>query len=622
MHTNKLLYFSLDKEARTLFHQYVEKIRAVYKHSFQLVDKKSELCEYGHASDLMVILDYIDQHEVLDHFFVIIDYLSLYNNDNKSNETFDSTQRASDIIRRALLKYPEILFLFDESRASSEGYDFFDFLFNGSSMPTKLINGNERYNQVFLQKELHQFNIKNSDPLSFISRGKDNLFDGSNLRYFVKKYLYKDLCIDRENFRFIQESRANHLAFCIEKESSQNKFNSYALYANGFRVTQILSAEELKYLNENFSSTPPEIIVRDFDLQFNDIDTSNKTETYKTGDTCFPINEIDKIRGAKFFDEESFCNESTPEDSKVHVNGSLVGKWKIIKENNPYWSNLKDIQTYYVTNSEENINIVHSPKESVLIDGVKCLSLHGIIKPVSGIYTFFSQFYMVKERVNDIRKTEIEAQEQETYHICIKRKNHDHSKPLDVYDLAKSMIERAEKCYTDEKYVNSAVIASEAIEVMNGFHTSLMLKAYSTKSRAENALAIDILGGSEFKLRDDVSKRIAIIKKDVKRILNSDYEQSKNVLSQIFSDCRNYCKEKEHFDSEDVFLAAMAELNEGCQLSLDKGLKSCTDSLISLIKKHKEFIKDKFDNFIKKVNSYGPENETGGRNEKAGDEKE
>lgn len=631
MHTNKLLYFSLDKEARKLFHQYAEESRAVYEHPFQFVDKNSELCEYGHASDLMVILEHIDQHEDLGHFFVIIDYLSLCSNEDKSNKEFDSPQRASDIIRRAILKYPDILFLFDESgavkiNASDEvqkkesgdvqkdekvqylaaEYDFSDFLFNCSGI---LKHENHPAPNCF-RKELHQFNVckNHDDPFSFISRGRDNLFDGSNLRYFVKKYLYKDLCVHRENFRFIQESRANHLAFCIENEPSQNEFNSYALYVNGFRVTQVLSAEELKFLNGKLKSEDnnkeqenaqsenselvlkeflkPDIIVRDFDLQFNDIDTSNKTETCIIENICFPINEIDKIRKAKFFDTNSYCKQSKPDKDKVRIDDSLVGKWKKIEDNNPYWSNIedfgspakfcgrksKDFSTYYITKKEDNIVISHSQKEYISRSGKK-LILPGLIKPVSGLYTSYRQFDKIKKQVDSIKKDEKEAKKKKEYSISEKRKNHNHSRPLHVYGSAKRMIERAENCYTKGAYVRSAVIASEAIEVLNGFHTSLMLKAYSTKFKAENAIAVDILGGSEKELCVDACERIKMIKKAITRLLRSNKEQSINVLSQIFSDCRNYCKEKEHFEAEDVFLDAMAKLNEGGLRPMIKKIK-------------------------------------------------
>lgn len=599
MHTNKLLYFSLDKEARTSFHQYAEKSRAVYEHSFQLVDKNSELCEYGHASDLMVILEHIDQHEDLGHFFVIIDYLSLCSDKDKSNKEFDLMQRVSDIIRRAILKYPDILFLFDESgavkiNASGEvqkekqkdgnvkylaaKYDFLDFLFNCSGIPKDV----DYPAPNCIRKELHQFNVsKDSDPFFFIRRSRDNLFDGSNLRYFVKQFLYNEFHFDRQNFRFEQRSRAMHLALCVEKEASQNKFNSYALYANGFRVTQVLSAEELKFLNEkcptdNTNSEKqgvaksengraeafiefarPDIIVRDFDLQFNDIDTSKD------------IHEIDKIRGAKYVDDNS---------SK--------GKWEIGEmSGNSYWNNLIKPSTYYVANREDNIIIKPSQSSPCHKDSGEKLVLPGLPKPVSGIYTSFRRFDEVKDRVKDIRDLEKKAKEgeepetkegdkKETYSISTKRKGHDHSRALDVYDLAKSMVERAEICFANENYVRSAVIASEAIEVMNGFHTSLMLKAYSIKSKAENAIAIDILGGSEKELCEDACVRIEMIKKDIARLLGFNKEQSINVLSQIFSDCRNYCKEKEHFESEDVFLSAMAELNEGSFRPLLRKIKN------------------------------------------------
>lgn len=664
MHTNKLLYFSLDKEARTLFHQYAEKSRAVYKHSFQLVDKKSELCEYSHASDLMVILENVERRDETDHLFVIIDYLSLCATNGKSAEEYDSLQSAADIIRRAIIKYPDILFLFDESGAVMKNesgniipakYDFLDFLFDCRDI--KSICKKE---SMSLRKELHQFNVRdNSDPFFFISRDRDNLFDGSNLRWCVKKALYDTIRVERENFRFIQDSRANHLAFCVEKESSQNKFNSYALYANGFRVTQVLSAEELKYLNgqlkdkvqkdgksETVEPTndeaikefiKPDIVVRDFDLQFNDINTSIKKESYSTPNSSqitFNINEIDKIRGAKFFDNESYRLENNTEEankSKEVVNDSCLNKWRIIEERNPYWSSFINVPFYYVMAEEEAISIIKENKTSSenplflgLKDSTEFQNLPGIIKPVSGLYSSFRRFAEVQERVISLRKKEKEAKEgtetivgqepkeemkKEKYSISRKRKNHDHSKPLDVYDLAKSMVQRALKCYNNENYVRAAVIASEAIEVMNGFHLSLTIEAYGIKAKAENAIAIDIFGGSEKELCKDACVRIDMIKKDIARLLSANKEQSINVLSQIFSDCRNYCKEKEHFESEDVFIAALAEQNEGITLNTCNNLKAFIKSVIN---RHKEHFKDLKHCIIEEIKSYETESKTDG----------
>ena len=57
------------------------------------------------------------------------------------------------------------------------------------------------------------------------------------------------------------------------------------------------------------------------------------------------------------------------------------------------------------------------------------------------------------------------------------------------------------------------------------------------------------------------------IREDVARFYHGFAESSsKNVLSQIFNDCRLICKEYEHFESEDVFISAMGHLLEGWSL--------------------------------------------------------
>ena len=84
---------------------------------------------------------------------------------------------------------------------------------------------------------------------------------------------------------------------------------------------------------------------------------------------------------------------------------------------------------------------------------------------------------------------------------------------------------------------------------------------------------MNVVGGDEEDLEKDAIFRIKKIRYEVDRILRRPSEignsfedrreLTKNILNQIFSDCRQYCKETEHYKAEDCFISAMAHINEG-----------------------------------------------------------
>ena len=150
------------------------------------------------------------------------------------------------------------------------------------------------------------------------------------------------------------------------------------------------------------------------------------------------------------------------------------------------------------------------------------------------------------------------------------RENHNHGVPLDLYDLAKGMISRASDYYGKGRFIKAAVISSEAIEVLNGFHEALMLQAYHILATSENAIAMNTIGGSESALAKDAKFRIKKIEHDVDRMLARSRKDRRdlkyNILNQIFIDCRSLCQAKEHFMAEDCFISALAHVNEGFTL--------------------------------------------------------
>jgi hypothetical protein len=168
------------------------------------------------------------------------------------------------------------------------------------------------------------------------------------------------------------------------------------------------------------------------------------------------------------------------------------------------------------------------------------------------------------------------------WYLDTNRDNHDHGVPLDVYDLVTSMLERARHYYDIGKFIRAAIISSDVLDLLNGFHEALMLKAYHLLAVSENAIAMNAIGGDEKLLREDAVIRINKIKCEIARMMDREDEGKResiigNVLNQIYSDCRNYCKEKEHFEAEEAFISAMGHSNDGINICVK--IKSMFNSL-------------------------------------------
>ena len=764
---NQVIYFSLNKRTEAVFCEFVEQKRFCFKDAFRLLRTHAQ-----HVSDLFEVLD---SQEDVSRLFVIVDYISFYwvtdaTRPDSRNGSYDLPITAAKQIRRAILKYPEVNFLFEESGLPHH-VDFTSFLFPDANL-------REDVDKVYIQ--YHQFNNANPEPFLALLNGENNLYDGTNLRNAVKRYLYRDLKCSRRNFSLLQDSRRDHLAICVEEEISQNRFNSYVAYSNGFRVLPVITSNELQEINNvtRAGIINPSIVIRDYDLQFSDViqktegnrlrrvidkDTLtvlNKSEhqtSYKIGEQDYsriqnrwyeiiPVNNkikrlikegeesiINEFREAESLSitmyEKQQNNENETSSRKIDIKKinnqwleinkkevsitqeSLIwnsftnqnydpinviinsynqtseylrekGKWyeyvsineidriRGTKHNDkrgvwyalsekeliPYWDGLANNykrRVYFVSKggpkivttaskfkmeralSCEESNIPYSSDDAIFLDGVGNQVVRGLEKPVSGLYLPFHSFKEYKENylsfaeselfvknyalklvkqcrsfkdkiilykylkedvffkthfisslkmalavfcskldkntdsssiIEDVIKTDKHRKEQE-WVIKTDRENHNHGVPLDLYDLAKSMISRASNYYKDDRFIKAAVISSEVIEVLNGFHEALMLEAYHILAISENAIAMNTIGGSELALANDAKFRIRKIEHDVDRMLARGLKDRRdlkyNILNQIYIDCRTLCQSKEHFLAEDCFISAMAHVNEG-----------------------------------------------------------
>lgn len=623
------------------------------------------------------------------HVSVILDYASF----NKMEGTL-----FYKVIRDTILLFPEINFYFDETHnVGNNNKSFLEYLSNNSEKAQSKSDELKCNVCHIYHSFIRPTNDKN--PFEAIILGKDNLFDASNLRYFLRCLKYEDLKL-HNNFEKIQTSRANNLALCVEEERGQSLFNSLALYLNGFRVLPITSSGELKYVNSHISENAhtgipkPQIIIRDYDLQFADSPKGDSDQiclirgwsfgqvkknnddkltnfyrqwikqfntrpislnekislsidpNYAKSEKLLVNNEegdliiasardiinnwtsnhnihniyenaamVDvfwmivtwremesscyikarKLRGQilrylhdynksiynLLRDIERYGHQEDRETAKIILKEldtlktsaeHLPDRWVCtLTDSNQYWNHLYDICTYYISKGAQdkkgkrNMILYNTPYcfkrfFSRLFRSGQCLYLPGLYKPVSGLYVPFRKIKLIKKRYEESRDTSC---------IITKREgDNGHSTPLDVYSLAKDMIERAEHYYEQRRYVYAAILSQEAIEIMNGFHQVLSVRAFRCLSLAENAAAAGALGTSEEGLSKDTEFRLRRIRDVVTRLSslgNEGYQKrnkSRNTLNQIYNDIRLYCKDKEYFKAEDEVVRAIGHLNE------------------------------------------------------------
>lgn len=593
---DKIIYFSLEKDRAKTFYEYIVEQGICYrpKFSFRLLKPKEEF------KDPRDLIPLIEEESKKDSLHIIIDYVSCCKDDKFDDHAI--------VLRDIIMAYPEVQFLFDETFVINNkeieenekikdddfpdgNWCFLNFLFQDASIAP--INQDNTYHniniRVFLANEeeirpfsvltdWHRFDLGSINNGTFdekivkeqfvrMLKGRNNMYDGSNLRCAIKAYKFSTLHV-KNNFSKLSDSRRDYAAVVVEEEYQQAMFNGYCLCANGYRVLPVMTATELLKANNDYISYISSkkegennlnyIIVRDYDLQFLD------EEKGRTSNKDLGTVEIDYIRGAKEWSTKEF---------KIIPQTGL--------KDNPYWGKFDVNKTIFVSKGANNLTINLDFEENecrpmcpiVKERGIKTtLKLFGIKKPIEGIYASFHT-RKFKEVVNRYYSTlYIDT---EIDNIDIKRKGDEgHSCPLNIYGIARSMVYRAEKYYYEERHRLAALVAGEAILILNGFHLELMKKAYYLQAVSENAMAMSLLGGDENKLCDDLILRLKHkVKWDVDRLIR-DSEDRHNLLMNIYNDCRLFCREKEYLNAADYALSLMMYEKEGILVPLSKKITS------------------------------------------------
>lgn len=576
-----VLYFSSKYENINNFENWAERESNVnvIKWCKNGDDKVADMPKIG----IQTLAKIIDQQISISNLYVIIDYLSYIEfNDGriKRDDKFYSTIK---VIQQTILQYPEVNFLFDQSErlfpGNYEKINWKDILFNDSVVEESKI---KEY-KIKVEYSFHIFRREKG----FILRelGYDNLFDGSNLRWALKKIYYKRLSA-KENFENLQKTRCESLAIVIDDEPRQSRFNGFALFLSGYHVIQVHSAHMLALLNNIFKLKPgneeEKIIIRDFDLQFPDV---QEKEDF-SGLNFYKVPIVDDSQEITIEEEQKMPEKVDGFQEMIdYVRNYRLDKDKWVlsgKSETLFWGKaMKAISTYVVTNGYDNLDVQESKEYREWGQKSGQLKVSGMLKPVSGLYYPF--FTKLKDKngepliKNHFRGTQYTTRK-ENYFINKKRENANHGVSLDIYDIVCEMQNRAENYFEKKHYIKAAVLAQEIIEILNGFHYQMMIKAYRLKFIAENSIAMDLVGADERQLVLDAEERVRIIKEDIRRIVYSQskvdkgenlqrkihrIEKENELLDHIFSDCRDICHKSGYFEVEDVFIGAMAHTNDG-----------------------------------------------------------
>lgn len=585
MREDKVLYFSVNCQHVKGFNSWAEEQNII-----KPIKWLDDILPNPVLNDLPKI---IENQKNKDRLIVIIDYLSLI------TEIVDEREcdEIASLVRLTILQYPEVDFLFDQTDVPDDWLSGIEFLL-----------GKKRESDELSQVAQGFHIFRKDDGFVFSLLRFDNLFDGSNLRWAVRTKYYRNLELENEggNFEKLQTARKNSLSIVVDDEPRQSRYNGYALYASGYRVILIHTARMLLALNDCIEKgifSKPQIVVRDFDLQFPDASKKKDydEETNKYHNTISWDNNWKTIKEkeGKVANLLQFSNKDVPKmidsirDYRFYGENSLSNSWEDLYSDrtmsSPFWGWTDDTNghrtyVYVVTNGHDMMHINHSKYHIWRIKD-KWLEVQGIEKPVSGLYyPFFTK--LKDETGNPIIRNHFEKstryglRQGRKYAINKKRREHNHGVPVDIYNVVSEMQHRAEKYYEEERFVKAALLAEETIELLNGFHYQMMIKAFQLKFLAENSIAMNVIGADERQLVMDAEMRIKYIKEDIRRIvypLNKGGKQNwitdiitlfrrrkkeHEILSHIFSDCRDTCRNNEFFDVEAVFIREMAHLDQ------------------------------------------------------------
>ncbi len=552
--TQEILFFTLNDHTAGAFERYVRFNKKEYKEmsEFYLIRDEVQVNKpktFSHIRDLFFFMDVLSLQR-LANLILIIDLYSLPEDDEKSNKK---------LLKELIISYPEVKIVF-----FSVGDDW-QKIFEKQEIKCKIktrcddcsnlvdckISLSYIHTFAFLKKTTSGLNDEYANEImdfDLLIRGQSNLFDASNLRNVIKQSFCDKIKV-RTNYPRSQCSRNNSFALVVEEELPQAYFNAYGMYVNGYRALPVVSCKEMDEVCEEstLKDSSLKLIIRDYDLQFEDYGSPDK---------------LIELRGLKpNYDEEN--------KTKFKFWEKKTDLWEKVRQRNT--------KTYFITRFDKNVH-KNKPKVKLKINtlwkrkkadfddfGIYITRneeeafLRGLAKPLNGLY----ELHDIKE----IKKTYKSIRYEPDIDINREGEGEDrHATPPFIYHISENLLNRSKKYFSERMFMLSALLAKEALEVLNGFHFMLMLKAIHLHAIAETHLIVSTMGIDERILAKNTINRLKDIQNHVERICKDNPKARKNVLKQIYNDIRNILYEKEFFKAADMALNEFVNVDQGNEI--------------------------------------------------------
>lgn len=403
--------------------------------------------------------------------------------------------------------------------------------------------------------ERYQYIVKNlEEVLEFgyhIESGR-SMFDASGIRNYIKVKLREKMDFETDNFHALHESRRTHLALAVDEETRHSLFWAYSLYSFGYSVLPITTAGELNSLRKRFKNGEHKVdlICRDFDLQFPDLQAPTKDAEDPRKIPLYQYRGVIPLKD----DAESFalCLENPKDENQDDENSFF---WRALYDDERtktvFVSQLPESNTLpkgqmgviagkrLIKRNELKYNETFNRYGLTVQDGK--VILNGISKEVEGMFDFHRSD-VIKQVYQESRSCTTISKKRGTVS--------GHSIPAVNSRIASSLIGRGKKEYKKERYLEAALLASEALEVLNGLSMSASMEAFHLKCCAEVKLELSVIGVGDFK--KVARKRIYEIRRLLYRLTAENKEARRNAKMQIFNDLRKIYLEHEQFDASEI----------------------------------------------------------------------
>jgi len=432
------------------------------------------------------------------------------------------------------------------------------------------------------EKKLKRCNLLIRDIREFIEAGyaiyDDNMiFDPSEIRNELKMRMIESIGFDSNNYLLKQESRKKNFGISIDYDPYHALFIGYGLYNFGYSVIPVISYSNLEFLSKN--KIKANLICRECDLQFiyNSMQRSVDDGTQLDGfsdqlfkcrgiETDGEIRKIKKIRNDFY---ENLLDKNNGVTWFVTQYEKLADKkiWKKLKK-----SKFHDIKfgdqpptenPFYVVSGKIEERKPEFKRFGILTkEGSAAAFLRGQSKVIKGIYSLLEcpEVKSVYNRAFDV------------YEISRLRKERKyHGKSAINLELARRMVNRAKKFLLDDKCLESAVLACDALEVSNGLSMSLSLETLYLKIRAETRLELMICGIGALK-KNDMKEKIKELKINVLRVCKNNAEAKRNTLMQFFNGLRLIYNEFEQFEAAETLYSEVSKIESGITTYSDQKL--------------------------------------------------